>query len=53
MSKRKRKILPEAVLFEIEGNEYCKNYQADNMTCVNCAQNREGPFRAGCFSRAK
>lgn len=49
---RKKKIA-DVVLFELEGNEYCKNYQADNVTCVNCAQNHEGPWRAGCYRRAK
>ena len=52
MSKRK-KFVPREVLFEIEGNDYCKNYQADNVTCINCAQNHEGPWRAGCYRRVK
>ena len=52
MSRRKKKT-NDAVLFAIEGNGYCKNYQADNMTCVNCAQNHEGPWRAGSFRRVE
>lgn len=47
--KKKIKTPSRAELFAIEGNEYCANYDAGNVTCVNCCQNREGPYRAGCF----
>lgn len=50
-SRKKKKAEP--LLFEIEGNSYCKNYEAGNVTCINCCENNEGPYRAGCFKRGK
>lgn len=40
-------------LIACEGRAYCQNYDAGNITCVRCAENREGPFRAGCFVRVE
>ena len=43
----------QPVLFDCGGNDYCKNYDAGNITCIHCCENNEGPYRAGCFKRGK
>lgn len=44
-------LFDPAVLIASEGRKYCQNYDALSPTCVQCAENREGPYRAGCFKR--
>lgn len=43
----------QPVLFACGGNDYCQNYDGGNVTCINCCENNEGPYRAGCFKRGK
>ena len=46
--KRKRISLTEKI-----GRMYCLNFNKDDLTCINCEENNEGPYRAGCFKRVK
>lgn len=46
-------LFSEAEMRAYSGNNYCQNYDAYNPTCVQCAENGEGPFRAGCFKRVE
>lgn len=51
--KSRKKRINTPVLLSIEGNNYCQHYDAGNTTCIQCCENNEGPYRAGCFKRGK
>lgn len=49
--KKRIEVLDQPTLFQLEGHRYCENYNDVNPTCLQCTQNHEGPWRAGCFKR--
>lgn len=51
-NKKKMSRTLQPKMFDVGGNGYCGNFAPTNLTCRQCCENEEGPYR-GCFKRGE
>lgn len=51
-TKKKMSRTLQPKMFDVGGNGYCGNFAPTDLTCRQCCENEEGPYR-GCFKRVK